>query len=139
MMNKVQYYLNKINQECSEVIKDSTKAMCFGVHSKDPSSEYADDNITNVVHEVYDVIAAFETLMDLLGLPYKIDSKEAREYINSKKERNENYFKLSVGFKLAKDDFPVTCKHCTQIVSGKRDDCMYCGAPLRGGGGSDCP
>ena len=64
-MNRIQFILNKISQESSELIKDATKTAMYGLSSFDPNDPDKKSNIECLVEEFHDVIAAFELLMDI--------------------------------------------------------------------------
>lgn len=57
-MNKEQYLLTCIAEEASEVVKDATKAIRFGLHDKNPTA-YA-NNAANIVQELTELIALVE-------------------------------------------------------------------------------
>ena len=46
-MNKVEYFLTCLNKECSEIIKDCSKALRFGLNDKSPCEINGDTKIQN--------------------------------------------------------------------------------------------
>lgn len=97
-MNRVQFFINKLVQECSELTKDSTKLSMFGVNSYDPNDPLKKPNVQLVVEEYLDVISSFELLIEELGVADAIEllsNKEAqRQYINFKKLKTLKYLEI---------------------------------------------
>lgn len=79
-MNTTEHLLTKLIEECSEVIKDASKALIFGLDDHEPGQ-----NLTNrekLTIETSEVIASIEMLeaSDLIGCP-------VLEVIEDKKRR----------------------------------------------------
>lgn len=102
-MNRIQWFLNKINQEAAELIKDSTKTAMFGLESYDPKDENKTQNIQLVVEEFFDLVAAFEQFIDEVGvrefIPILNDPVVQKRYIQYKKERNEAYLNICLNIR----------------------------------------
>ena len=89
-MNRIQFILNKISQESSELIKDATKTAMYGLSSFDPNDPDQKSNIECLVEEFHDVIAAFELLMDEINIHYEESEGHfawSRDFIQQKKEK----------------------------------------------------
>ena len=89
-MNRIQFILNKISQEASELIKDATKTSMYGLSSYDPNDPNKKVNIECLIEEFHDVVAAFELLMDEVGIDYEDVNGHfewSRDLIQHKKEK----------------------------------------------------
>lgn len=94
-MNRVQWFLNKMTQEASELIKDATKTSMFGLESYDPQDPNQTPNLQLVVEEFFDLLAVFEQFIDEVGARDKVellfDGNKQFEYIQRKKDKNSFY------------------------------------------------
>lgn len=107
-MNRIQFLVNKLVQECSELTKDATKMSMFGVNSYDPNDPLRKPNIDLVVEEFLDVMSAFEMLVDELGCKDQIqllqDQAVARDFIALKKMKTEHYYSVCLQLGSVKED-----------------------------------
>lgn len=63
-MNKVQYLLQLLQEECSEVIQDSSKCNRFGCNSRSHASQTPMSNFQHLVGELNDVFAIVQMLQN---------------------------------------------------------------------------
>lgn len=98
-MNTTQFLLNKVSQEASELIKDCTKTAMFGVNSVDPNDPEQKSNLQRIAEEFHDVVAAFELLMDNVGVPYNEAEhfEWSRDFITEKKIKTLKYLNICKG------------------------------------------
>lgn len=64
-LTKEQHLLIKLSEECSEVIKEISKALIFGIENQNPDVILGEALITNkerITKELADVIGTMETL-----------------------------------------------------------------------------
>lgn len=66
MQTQLQYYLNKLMQECSEVSIEASKSIMFGLDSQNPK-EPGVLNYDRINNELRDVIAVARTLEEMTG------------------------------------------------------------------------
>ena len=83
-MNKKEYLLTCLIEECSEVQKEGTKALRFGLDDNWKDHGKQSDRI---VHEFIDLTAVYEMMVEE-GM---IDDVSTKEMIQAKKERVRKY------------------------------------------------
>ena len=68
-MNTTEHLLTKLIQECSEVIKDASKALIFGIDDHEPGQKLT--NREKLTIETSEIIASIEMLeaSDIIGCP----------------------------------------------------------------------
>ena len=96
-MNKLEYGLIKLSEECSEVAKEAIKCMLFGLHSTHPTMG-GPSNIVNLGTEVDDflaVVAFLEKELNDRGLTYSPNL----DYIQQKVSLLETYYQQLYGDK----------------------------------------
>lgn len=107
-MNRIQFLINKLVQECSELTKDATKMSMFGVNSYDPNDPLKKPNIELVVEEFMDVMSAFEMLVDELDCKDQVqllkDPEVARDFIKLKKMKTEHYYNVCLNLGSVQED-----------------------------------
>lgn len=59
-MNRLQYLLAKLAEECSETTQRCTKALCFGIEEVQPG--HTEDNRRRLEREFGEAVAVFEML-----------------------------------------------------------------------------
>lgn len=85
MLDNVEYALQKLQQECAEVIHIASKCTLFGVYSIHPKTKEV--NQDRLVEELKDLLVAIEILQEFGALPSIELSTQERE------ERNFNFYK----------------------------------------------
>ena len=90
-MNKVEHLLVCLNEECSEIQKEISKALRFGLNDK-----WNGDLSTaeKLIHECYDFFAVFRMLIDAGIIPNTMPHVEAG-LIKRKKERVLEYMEYA--------------------------------------------
>lgn len=68
-LNKIEYLLTCLIEECSEVQKEACKAIRFGLTDFNPNIPGAKNNAENLVQEYVDLSAVFGMLTDEEVLP----------------------------------------------------------------------
>lgn len=91
-MTLKEYLLNRLSEECAEVIQRVSKALTFGLDEVQPGQP--DDNAYRIILEYIDLVAVFEMLEDegILKLP---DGETVRTLNRQKREKVAHYMKLS--------------------------------------------
>jgi len=89
-MNRQEYILSKIVQECSEVQKVCTKAQFFGLDSV--NHETGKTNILCLIDEWFDIFTAIEKLAEHINL----DISNMNPDLDAKSERFEKFYEVSV-------------------------------------------
>lgn len=92
MMNREQFLLLKLAEECSEVVQIASKTMQFGGTERRP--DLKENNYERTYAELNDVWAIIEMLNS--GKTEFLFTKN-REVIEAKKEKVEKYLKFSQG------------------------------------------
>lgn len=87
-MNKRQYLLTCLAEECAEVIQCASKINRFGLDDKQPNQEI--DNKTRLTDESNDLVAIFDLLFEEEIIGAFDDVK-----IQAKKDKVEKYMKYS--------------------------------------------
>lgn len=89
-MNKIEHLLTCLVEECSEVQKEATKALRFGLDDKWKNNP---DQAEKIIVEVCDLVAVLEMLIDEGALPVLgIEDK----LIKKKKEKVLEYMQYAV-------------------------------------------
>lgn len=65
-MNKTEYLLSKLIEECAEVIQRCTKAQCFGLHEVQEDQPL--NNEDRIKYEIADMIGTCEYIQNELGI-----------------------------------------------------------------------
>lgn len=98
-MNRKEYLLVCLNEECLEVAKEADKALRFGLDDWSPSGPSTETNRKKISQELTDLIAVAQMLKDELYIDeYMID-----ENLYKKKEKVEYYMLLSEKLGILKD------------------------------------
>jgi NTP pyrophosphatase (non-canonical NTP hydrolase) len=90
-MNELQYDLNLLVEECTEVMQLASKSIRFGLGSYSPYDEKKISNSQKLTQEINDVYA----ILDLLKEKYGIDTNRNEEMISIKKEKVKYYSTFS--------------------------------------------
>ena len=90
-MNRKEQLLVILAEECSEVIKDVTKSLRFGLEDINPKDNEKNENRKNLINELSDLIAVAEMLVDEGFIDDYLDI----EKIQKKQEKVEKYLKYS--------------------------------------------
>ena len=90
-MNKVEYLLTCFTEECSEIQKECTKALRFGLDDNWKERGKQRDRIS---HEFVDLLAVYEALVDA-GLLETYSTEELITMIQAKKERLNKYMEYA--------------------------------------------
>lgn len=90
IMDKVEYLLACVGEECGKVQKVVGKAQRFGIFNIKSGTDAA--NIVKLRNEVHDVLAAYVMLCDEVGVTAAIN----RDLIDLKKEQVTKYMALSM-------------------------------------------
>lgn len=89
-MNKREYLLTKLVEECLEVAQRATKAMCFGIDEVQPGQDLSNRERLNL--EWNDLLATVELLHARTGIALYGDS----DLIRAKKRKIEKFMAYSV-------------------------------------------
>ena len=76
-MNRSEYLLVKLNEECVEVAQRCDKALCFSLSEIQPGQLFS--NSERIMHEYYDVLASMEMLIEEGILEHTPDRNERRK------------------------------------------------------------
>lgn len=90
-MNRADYLLSHLAQECAEVIVCITKAQMFGVNEIQPGQEFT--NWQRLMHEMADVIAIGEVMNDEGILERSFATVD--DYIERKKQKAAQFSNYS--------------------------------------------
>ena len=86
-MNKTEYLLTCLTEECSEVQKECTKAMRFGL---DDNWKERGKQSERIMHEFVDLMAVYESLVEE-GCLEAYSTQDLYIMVQNKKERLEKY------------------------------------------------
>lgn len=91
-MTLKEYLLNRLSEECAEVIQRVSKALTFGLDEVQPGQEH--NNAYRIILEYIDLVTVFEMLEDegILELP---DGETVRTLNRKKREKVAYYMQLS--------------------------------------------
>lgn len=67
-MNRKEYLLTCLTEECSEIIKEVSKSLRFGLYDHEPGSDLM--NCQRVSEEICDLLAVWEILVNENILPF---------------------------------------------------------------------
>lgn len=90
-MNKVEYLLTKLSEECAEVIQRCTKAQTFGLTEKQPNQDK--DNRERLQEEIFDLLGVLTMLHDEDIVNYSIGYYS--EPIRKKRAKIKKYMDYS--------------------------------------------
>jgi len=99
-MNRLQYLLNKLSEEASEIVQISQKTAQFGLN------EVYDDGKNNLSNrerchaEIDDLLGIISLLNDEFDFCYEPD----REKIEQKKDKTNRYYKYSKELGMVSDE-----------------------------------
>jgi len=88
-MNKIEYLLVCLTEECAEIIKDTDKALRFGLNDSHPCEKGT--NHERIENEINDLLGVFELLHES-GIEFKVDIKK----IDKKKEKVLKYMNYAI-------------------------------------------
>lgn len=89
-MNRQEQLLTILMEECSEVIKECSKALRFSLDEKWSESEFT--NRERIQNELKDVLCVIDILSDEEFISYPFVTTEL---VEKKKEKIEKYFEIS--------------------------------------------
>jgi hypothetical protein len=95
-MNRTEYLLSKIAEECGELTQRAVKGQCFGLDEIQAGQDR--NNEQRLLGEFYDLVG----VMDML-FPNAIISKACFVAIEAKRKKVEEFMKLSVSRGLLVD------------------------------------
>ena len=91
-MNKTEYLLTCIMEECSEVQKECSKALRFGLED-----DYTNTLVKNkIVSEYIDLLAVMELAFENTELPMCTDVDLVKRLIKLKKDKVESFMEYSM-------------------------------------------
>lgn len=90
MMNREEYLLDCLSEECSELAQVASKSIRFGLDNKVPNSEEEKTNTDDLITEYLQIIAVIEMLQENGSIP-KIDYRKA-DKIKTRKKEKVNFF-----------------------------------------------
>jgi hypothetical protein len=95
MLNRTEYLLNLIQEECAEVAQRASKCMRFGMNE---ARENRPTNIRLLCEEFYDLLCVFDMLdKELNGeIQKQFTNEEALKWEIEKIQKVEKYFKYSI-------------------------------------------
>jgi hypothetical protein len=95
MLNRTEYLLNLVQEECAEVAQRASKCMRFGL---DESREDKPTNIRLLCEEFYDLMCVFDMLNKELDgqIEKQFTNQEALDWETEKIQKVEKYFKYSI-------------------------------------------
>jgi len=99
-MNRQEYLLVCLNEECLEVAKEADKALRFGLDDWAPNSLPSDTNRKKITQELTDLISVAQMLKDELY----IDEYMVEENITTKKNKVEYYMSISEQLGILKNE-----------------------------------
>lgn len=91
-MNKQEYLLTKLSEECAEVAQRVSKILCFGIDEKEPGQELTNEQ--RLKGEYYDLLAVFEMLEDE-GFVIQDANFEVRQAMINKKAKVKKFMEYS--------------------------------------------
>lgn len=89
-MNRQQFLLVKLSEECNEVGKEAAKIIQFGLNSFDPADPLRLSNRRRLINELLDLVAVMEMLDTESGIGINLD--QSRNAIDHKKRKVEKYY-----------------------------------------------
>lgn len=92
-MNKREHLLTIMAEECAETAQRCSKALRFGLMEKQEGQPL--DNSERIEREFFDLIAAYEMLVDAGAFTKPLNSVEAQAHIAKKKAAVNKYFERS--------------------------------------------
>lgn len=75
MINKIDYLLASLSEECGEVIQEVSKSLRFGLQDYNPYDSKKTINWDTLRKEVHDIMAVYRFLCYNLDVSSKIDEK----------------------------------------------------------------
>lgn len=88
-MNREQYLLTKLAEECNEIAQDALKTQQFGFHSYNPDTGINNTQyLTNELNDLFAILEMLEESGYFMFMP-------CPNAISEKKEKVEKYLKLS--------------------------------------------
>ncbi len=98
-MNKQQWLLNQLAQECNEVAKACSKAILFGLDNGDPNKTLS--NKEEIQNEFNDFIAVVELINESFG--FKDEFSIDRKLVDQKKEKVKKFMSYSAELGILND------------------------------------
>jgi len=92
MMNREEYLLDCLSEECAELSQVASKSMRFGLENIVPKSEEKKHNSDDLITEYLQIVAVVEMLQEMGVLP-SIDYRKAANIKKKKKEKVEFFMK----------------------------------------------
>lgn len=92
-MNKSEYLITKLMEECAEVAQRCSKILCFGIHEKEPGQEL--NNEERLLNEYHDLLGVFESLEDE-KIVRTTTGDELMDAIADKKQKVKKFMAYSV-------------------------------------------
>lgn len=93
-MTKKDYLLQKLQEECAEIIVIASKYNCFGPESFHPDDPKKVTNAQNLARELMDLMAVIQ-MVGAEGILPEMSPKQAEEAINNKIHKVEYYMESS--------------------------------------------
>ena len=92
MMNREQYLLTKLAEECNETAQRASKAIVFGMNDIQ-EGQYKSNN-TRLVEEFSHIVAYMELLIDENSV--KMDMDFMKKHVDKKKQELKDWYEYSV-------------------------------------------
>ena len=96
MMNKEEYLLDCLSEECAELAQVASKSIRFGLNNKVPGVQEEKTNTDDLITEYLQVVAVMEMLQELGSIP-NIDYRKASNIKKNKKEKVNFFMKKYFG------------------------------------------
>lgn len=90
-MNRLQYLLSKVSEECAETAQRAHKAALFGINDIQPGVEKG-DNATRLIEEFSHIVAYMQLLKIEGYIPETINWEE----VDKKKKELEYWYQFSI-------------------------------------------
>lgn len=100
MMNREEYLLDCLSEECAELAQVASKSLRFGLNNKVPGTKEEKTNTDDLITEYLQIVAVIEMLQEIGSIPV-IDYRKATKIKKKKKDKvsffMKKYFNKSKG------------------------------------------
>lgn len=101
-MNREQYLLVKLMEECAEIIQIASKSIRFGLHNYHPDVPHGQNNKYHLEQELIDVLAVLTVMYEEELLDSDAEVTDAE--ISKRIEKLEQYYDISREIGQATDE-----------------------------------